>query len=267
MAPERTLEPEKLLANLRKHQQLMGQAAEILLEQHEHLSHLSDDFRQAFASRQGVGQHESRALTEENEHLRQALEEREQQLLEMNEQLLAIQAHLEDDDRVKQEHAALRKQLQEKDNRIRCLQEELAEHEERLQQDPDRADYEAELNDFRRQLERDRQELDRELNTLRDRNQELTDAVREAELEMSRERAQLARERTQLERFREEARQEIDRLVREAGLNDYLAPVQRLKGEMAEQRRNGSDPGLGKPDPSPPVNSRWRTFLAGSGNQ
>jgi len=92
--------------------------------------------------------------------------------------------------------------------------------------------YEAELNDFQRQLENDRKKLNTEIEQLRARNVEMDEATREMELELSRERAELARERQRLDRLREEARLELERVQREAGVRDRLAPVQKLREEI-----------------------------------
>jgi len=98
------------------------------------------------------------------------------------------------------------------------------------------ATYEAELNEFRRQLEEERRKLHAELQQLRVRNEELSDATRDLEMELSRERAELARERTRLERLREEIQADIERLQRDGGMRDSLAPLQRLREEINTRR-------------------------------
>jgi DNA repair exonuclease SbcCD ATPase subunit len=139
------------------------------------------------------------------------------------------------------EHAAeialLRQQLQERD----ALLEELQGQPATLAANRDSAAYEAELTEFRRQLEGDRQKFNKEVEQLRARNKELDEATREMELEMSRERAELARERQRLERLRDDTRQELERMQRDAGLRDRLSPVQSLRDEINHRRHPGTD--------------------------
>lgn len=113
--------------------------------------------------------------------------------------------------------------------------------------------YEAELNDFRRQLEGDRTKLNKEVEMLRERNKELDEAIREMEMEMSKERAELARERIRLERVREEVKGDAERLQRELAVRDSMAPVQKLRDEIAAQKQPA-----GKTDK--PLNDRLRTM-------
>src|SRR5262249_23722628 len=93
------------------------------------------------------------------------------------------------------------------------------------------------------------QKLNKEIQQLRARSTELDEAKRELEVEMSRERAELARERTRLERLRDEAKQEIERVQREGGVRERLAPVQRLRDEMIERRQPPSTPRPAQPVP------------------
>jgi chromosome segregation ATPase len=129
----------------------------------------------------------------------------------------------------------LRRQLQEKDALLEALRRQPA------QQPMDNDSYEAELTEFRRQLEADRQKFNKEVEQLRARNKELDEATRELELEMSRERAELARERQRLERLRDDTRQELDRMQRDAGLRDRLTPVQSLRDEINNRRHPGTE--------------------------
>jgi hypothetical protein len=149
----------------------------------------------------------------------------------------------------------LRSLLQEKDGVIEDLQKRLAP---RPGGDSDMDSYEAELNQFRLQLEADRGKLGKEIEALRARNTELDDATRELELEMSRERAELARERTRVERLREEMRLELERVQREAGMRERLAPVQKLREEIVERRQGPTTPQPNQADPA--VNSRLRNL-------
>jgi chromosome segregation ATPase len=129
----------------------------------------------------------------------------------------------------------LRRQLHEKDAQLEALRRQPA------QQPLDNDSYEAELTEFRRQLESDRQKFNKEVEQLRARNKELDEATRELELEMSRERAELARERQRLERLRDDTRQELDRMQRDAGLRDRLSPVQSLRDEINHRRHPGTE--------------------------
>ncbi len=113
--------------------------------------------------------------------------------------------------------------------------------------------YETELNEFRRQLENDRGKLNKEVEMLRERNTELDEAIREMEMEMSKERAELARERMRLERVRDEVKADSERLQRELAVRDSMAPVQKLRDELAAQKQPG-----GKTDK--PLNDRLRTM-------
>ena len=113
--------------------------------------------------------------------------------------------------------------------------------------------YEAELNESRRQLESDRGRLNEELEMMRDRNKELDEAIREMEMEMSKERAELARERMRLERVREEVKGDAERLQRELAVRDSMAPVQKLRDELAQKN---SPPAKG----ASPLNDRLRTM-------
>jgi chromosome segregation ATPase len=106
--------------------------------------------------------------------------------------------------------------------------------EPRADIDPD--SIEAELNEFRQQLQIDRQKLDAEIQQIKTRNEELDEATREMEMELSRERAELARERQRLERLRDDVKGDLERLQREGGVRDSLAPVQRLREEMGHKK-------------------------------
>ena len=136
------------------------------------------------------------------------------------------------------------------------LQKQLAELSKKNGQAPktenDLERYEAELNDFRRQLEGDRNKLNKEVEMLRERNKELDEAIREMEMEMSKERAELARERMRLERVREEVKGDAERLQRELAVRDSMAPVQKLRDELAQKQP------AGKTDK--PLNDRLRTM-------
>ena len=46
----------------------------------------------------------------------------------------------------------------------------------------------------------------------------------------------MARERIRLERLREEIKTDMEKLQREAGVRDSLAPLQKLRGELSQKR-------------------------------
>jgi hypothetical protein len=71
------------------------------------------------------------------------------------------------------------------------------------------------------------------------------------EMEMSKERAELGRERMRLERVREEVKGDAERLQREMAVRDSMAPVQKLRDELAQKQAPA-----GKTDK--PLNDRLR---------
>ena len=96
--------------------------------------------------------------------------------------------------------------------------------------------FEAELNQYRQQLESDRAKLNKEIEHLRIATRELDEATREMEMAMSKERAELARERIRLDRLREEVRNELERVQRDAGMRESLAPVNKLREEINQKK-------------------------------
>jgi hypothetical protein len=219
-----------------------GQELEALRQENQQLR---DEFAQA---------HEALAERERlREVQRQALAERDQALAECD-RLRAeaapppqADAASKDNDVLREEITFLRGLLQEKD----ALLQELQAPRDHPLTEEDMEGYEAELNKFRLQLETDRQKLNKDIQQLRARNTELDEAKRELELDMSKERAELARERIRLERLREEMRLEIERVQREGGVRDRLAPVQRLRDEMHDRRQPPSTPRPGQPAAGP----------------
>ena len=97
--------------------------------------------------------------------------------------------------------------------------------------------------------------LNAEIEQLRMRNAELDEAVREMEMEMSRERAELARERTRLDRLREETRLEMERMQREGSVRESLVGVNKLREEMAQQRKQPAGA-----TGTTPLNDRLKNF-------
>lgn len=251
-----TSSADSLPTRLSRHVDLLQRIEEILREERADLIQATQKLTDAGPLT--AEQVDAVQLRNENNELRQLIAEMEEQLAEKLERSNESKLGLEE------ENAELRRSMHEKEAFIEELRRsslELAENPEAREA----ADYEAELAEFRQQLESDRQELDIQLEQLRARNAELKEAAREAELEMSRERAQLARERAQLDRMRDEFRQEMERAQRNAGMQESLASVRKLKTEMSERNR-AIDAPAANGDPSERVASRWRNFIPGSGN-
>jgi septal ring factor EnvC (AmiA/AmiB activator) len=198
------------------------------------------------------------ALREENDRLRQLVAarpqhsvspEREQKLHRENEELRQLLASIEQEhQRMRKDQAdsqagrseeivALRKQLEEKEKQIQTL----ANRPAAVAVERDIDSYESELNAMQRQLEKDRHGLNAEIEQLRARNKELDQATREMELEASRERAELARERQRLDRLREDVRQELERMQRDGGLRDRLAPVNNLRDHINGKKQPAAE--------------------------
>jgi pSer/pThr/pTyr-binding forkhead associated (FHA) protein len=245
-----------------------------LVQMMAELKQLQESLRQQESEELQALRHENQQLRDEFAQLQEAPDEREQlreaqqqavaerdQALAECDRLQAACAQLQaeggpppaaddtskDQEALREEIAFLRGLLQEKD----ALLEEVQAPRERSLTESDMEGYEAELNQFRLQLESDRQKLNKDIQQLRARNTEIDEAKRELELEMSKERAELARERTRLERLRDEMRQEIERVQREGGVRERLAPVQRLREEMSERRQPPSTPRPGQPADQP----------------
>jgi myosin heavy subunit len=174
--------------------------------------------------------------------LRELLDERERQLAEHQltaaeraESPGASEAQLAP---LQAENDLLKQLLAEKDSLVEELREKAAPKPAKSANELER--YEAELNEYRLQMESDRAKLTRELEQLRMRNQELDDATREMEMEMSRERAEMGRERIRMERMRDELKTDMDKMQREMSVRESLAPVQRLRDEMAQKKQPGA---------------------------
>jgi chromosome segregation ATPase len=273
--------PEILFERFNRQLDVITGAGEQLRAHREELARLQFELREMYQKGRSPDGAELEELRQENELLRKLLEESaERQVAETKERLKTFQTGKEEaaaeiailrrqlqeqDALIEELHkpcqetgdpspndtmitayetelADLRHQLQEQITLIEELRQQCQEMADLSPEGRDAADYEAELNEFRRQIESDRQTLNEEIKQLRARNAELNDAAREAELELSRERAQLARERVQLDRMREEIRQALERAQREAGVRELLAPLQRLKDEMAVRHRPPPQP-------------------------
>jgi nucleoprotein TPR len=183
-------------------------------------------------------------LRAEVELLREELDNKEKVLNELN-----VQGG-PDASSLRAENDLLQKLLEETDRTVTELTEK-SKQSPKTENDLER--YETELNEFRRQLDADRAKLNKEVEMLRDRNKELDEALREMEMEMSKERAELGRERTRLERVREEVKTDTERLQRELAVRESMAPVQKLREELAQKQA-----GAGKTDK--PLNDRLRNI-------
>jgi chromosome segregation ATPase len=224
----------------------LSQAEVALREQRSELSRMMSDLRglqESIKKQQGA---DVQALTRENEELRGLLEDYERRLADM----VASQAldQSKDLENLKGENELFRQLLEEKDGLVQDLKHQVEELKNRpeakpaaVPQDMDLESFETELNQYRQQLEVDRAKLNKEIEQLRFRNAELDEATREMEMEMSKERAELARERTRLDRMREEVRSELERVQRDATMRDSLAPVQKLREEMAQKKSGGKE--------------------------
>jgi hypothetical protein len=180
----------------------------------------------------------------ETELLREALDERERQMAELQEQLaLAVAVAPAADvgaEPLRAENKLLKQLLADKDAVVEELRLMAAPKPAKSANELER--YEAELHAFRQQLEGDRAKLLTEIEQLRTRNQELDEATRELEMEMSRERAELGRERIRMERMRDELKTDMEKMQREMSVRESLAPVQRLRDEMAQKKPSGATP-------------------------
>jgi hypothetical protein len=179
----------------------------------------------------------------ETELLREALDERERQMAELQEQLALAAAEPVPDaeaEPLRAENELLKQLLADKDAVVEELRLMAAPKPAKSANELER--YEAELHAFRQQLEGDRAKLLTEIEQLRARNQELDEATRELEMEMSRERAELGRERIRMERMRDELKTDMEKMQREMSVRESLAPVQRLRDEMAQKKPSGATP-------------------------
>jgi pSer/pThr/pTyr-binding forkhead associated (FHA) protein len=224
----------------------LAQAEETLRQQRQDL----DDLLAALQDGQALEEHrenqDMQELRRENQELQRLLSEKPDQSLAAQDEQLRLECEIEDLQKKLAESERLRAQVQApgpagESEEIAALRQQLQEKTELAERAADYAprdidSYEAELNQFRRQLEGDRQKLNREIEQLRAKNKELDEATRELELEMSRERAEMARERQRLDRLREEVRLDVERMQRDAGLRDRLAPVQNLREHINNRR-------------------------------
>lgn len=217
----------------------MSEAEVALREERAELARMMGDLRQMQEALRSQAQ-ESGPLKVELDHLKKLLAQREQQFQ-------ALQASgpdpnlLKDLESLRAENQQMRQMLQEKDQLLVTERQRVVrESSERAQTDIE--NYETELNEYRRQLETDREKLAQEIEAMRDRQAELDDMTRDMEMEFSRERAKLGQERTRLERLREEVKSDLERMQRESGLRESLAPLTRLREELTHRRQPPSTP-------------------------
>jgi adenylate cyclase len=261
------LEQAEASALLEKQRAAIVEAETALREQRGELARMMNDLRELqseIKKEQGQG---VRALSQENDDLRRLLADAEQRLAEVG----SAEASRQLDEpggaveELRKDNDLLRLLLDEKEQVLEQLRQELQSRQgepgqgDPGQRQPDQGDpgqgqpaaprsahsldldsYEAELNRDRQQLEAERGKLNQEIEQLRVRNEELDGATREMEMEMSKERADLARERVRLDRLREEIRSEVERVQRDAGIRETLAPVHKLREELA-QKKPGTD--------------------------
>ena len=244
----------RMLQELRQLQEDLRQPAEeqlkALNDENERLRNALAEYEERLAQSPGSTQarRELDQTRAENDVLRVLLQERERELSEAMDRLTApaaaeAPAATNELEPLRAENARLAEQLAEKDTQLAELSAKSAEKPAKSASELER--YEAELTQERQELERERAKLTQELEQMRSRNQELDDATREMEMEMSRERAELARERIRMERMRDELKVDMDKLQREQGVRDCLAPVQRLREELNQKR-----PGAKSVDPA-----------------
>jgi predicted nucleic acid-binding Zn-ribbon protein len=127
---------------------------------------------------------------------------------------------------------SLRREIDDRDVLLEALRRQLDQQAAPVDLEHS-GSYERELNAFRLELEEDRRELNEQLCQLQVRQAEMEAAARDSEMQMSRERAVIARERAELTRLRDEIRLAKDRSVRQSGVRDRLANLQRLKQKLA----------------------------------
>ncbi len=187
---------------------------------------------------------ELEAARVENDVLRTLLHEHQQELAALRQHLGDVGGRAECDpaaaEALRSENERLKQLLAEKDGLVEDLRARPASRPPKSANELE--SYEAELNAERKELELERAKLHTEIEQLRVRNEELDEATREMEMEMSRERAEMARERIRIERMREELKADMERMQREMSVRESLAPVQRLREELA-QKKAAAKPG------------------------
>jgi hypothetical protein len=229
---------------LKQQQEALARAEAVMQEQQVALASMLAEWRQLQSPASPEPDPDVEKVLRENEELRQLLQER--LYSEPAEPAAAPMLHQEVDT-LRTENELLQKLLDEKDTELRQIRQQNPSTVDEMPAVEDVDSYEAELVQFRRQLEAERQQLNREIAQIRTRNQEMEEATREIEMELSRERAEIARERIRLDRMREEIQTDLERLRRDGSMMERLAPVQKLREEIAENRQK---PPATTPSPS-----------------
>ncbi|HYV36488.1 MAG TPA: FHA domain-containing protein [Gemmataceae bacterium] len=248
-----------LLTRLGQQKMTLAQVEETLRGQRQDLDDVLAALQEGQALGEQAGNGELAALRDENDRLRQLVAarpqhsgsaEKEQILQRENEELRQLLAGMEQER--EQPHVVVAGQQEAHAAELALLKALLAEKESVIQElsakpapvggERDIDTYETELNNIQRQLEVDRHTLNKEIEQLRARNKELDEATREMELEMSRERAELARERQRVDRLRDDVRQEVERMQRDGGLRERLAPVNNLRDQINNRRQPANEP-------------------------
>ena len=212
-------------------------ADEEVRAENKQLRQILTEYEQRLAADIAAPPAEAQHLRDENELLRRLLLEKDKVLEELRQGPTPENGAL---------LPAVRERIEAQDQELQRLRDELAKLEKQLALEKQAApviaspsldeidldSVEAELSRERRQLQTERGKLNKEIEALRAKNAELDEATRDLEMELSRERAEMARERMRLERMREEIKVEMERLQRDGGVRESLAPVQRLRDEI-----------------------------------
>jgi hypothetical protein len=163
--------------------------------------------------------------------------------------------------------------LEEKSEIIRSLHLKVQELGERAALPP--VPQEDELRAMSEDLERERSQLQQERRDLEELRRQLmqdeqtmTQQMREMEVQMARERADMARQRNELQRLQDDINREIERLVRDNGLNERLGQLRQRAQDIGA--RKGGPPAPAAPpaaepkkdEPAPPKdNSLFRRLF------
>ncbi|MBX9679177.1 MAG: hypothetical protein K2X38_10475 [Gemmataceae bacterium] len=189
-------------------------------------------------------------LRQENARLRRRTEELESQLAQLAQQRRQPVNADEAWEERQREYEAL---LDEKSEAIRTLHLQLQEVRQAESIDPD------ELHRMRDQLEADRLRLQED-------EQSLMEQARNLEMSMARDRADLARQRSELQRLQQEWAREMEIAMRDDGLRERLAHMQRRHDSNAARpgtmpsipgaARPGTMSNLQRPGTSPVVGDK-----------
>ncbi|MCS6977628.1 MAG: hypothetical protein NZM31_11565 [Gemmatales bacterium] len=160
-------------------------------------------------------------LRQENERLKQSLEQARARLEKAEQTIGQMQAREADYERL----------LEEKTDLIRQLHQELQEAGRR-RPEGSTIPNEEELIALHQELEREREQLKQD-------EEALMAQVREMEIQMSRERADLARQKNELMRLQNELKHQLELASRDAQLRERLGPLFRLQEELQRRRGGG----------------------------